>query len=201
MAVVGRGKAEGDGAAADRAGDDCIVPVLPAAAGRAPLPRHLRYRPRVLTGRGPVRPAAWGPAGRLRSAALSTRVSDSARVCEAVLDPHHGTVRVPRGPVCDSRGRAPFCRWPGDVGPQLTWTGAWAADAPRPAVGCSERLWGRPSHCPGRREAGTVAEASCRFLREKVAAWGAAGLKCGVRLSPRRFAAAYQLLPSLWLCI
>ena len=32
------------------AGHDRVVPVLPAAAGRAPLPRPLRYRPRVLTG-------------------------------------------------------------------------------------------------------------------------------------------------------
>lgn len=74
-ASPGRGLAAGDPARrggegrrerarAQAAGHDRVVPVLPAAAGRAPLPRPLRYRPRVLTGGGqtPARLGAvqWG---------------------------------------------------------------------------------------------------------------------------------------------
>lgn len=44
------GEAEAGAGASAAAGHDRVVPVLPAAAGRAPLPRPLRYRPRVPAG-------------------------------------------------------------------------------------------------------------------------------------------------------
>lgn len=44
------------------AGHDRVVPVLPAAAGRAPLPLSHRYRPHVLMGGGWGR-ALWGSPG------------------------------------------------------------------------------------------------------------------------------------------
>lgn len=69
----GRGRAEGGPAGcseerrrARAAGHDRVVLVLPAAAGHAPLPRPLRYRPGVPTDRSPARarlcgaPRAWG---------------------------------------------------------------------------------------------------------------------------------------------
>lgn len=61
---AGRGLRRLRRARAGAGGHDRFLPVLPAAAGRAPLPRPLRYRPRVLTagGRhGSPRRGLWGP--------------------------------------------------------------------------------------------------------------------------------------------
>lgn len=69
------------------------MPVLPAAAGRAPLPRPLRYRPRVLTGGCQAR-ACLGraPRGLGRRAALPalrppSPGSTKPRCWEAALGP------------------------------------------------------------------------------------------------------------------
>lgn len=95
----GRGRTEGDLAgggeegrrALERArervqaaGHDRVVPVLPAAAGRAPFPRPLRYRPCVLTGGCQARACLGGAPrglGRRASRAASRPLSPgSAKV-------------------------------------------------------------------------------------------------------------------------
>ena len=65
------------GRRARAAGHDCVVSVLPAAAGRAPFPRPLRYRPRVLKGGCQAsRPALAGPPRGLGRRALRGRPHD-----------------------------------------------------------------------------------------------------------------------------
>lgn len=135
------------------AGHDRVVPVLPAAAGRAPLPRPLRYRPRVLTGGCQARAHVGGaPRGLGRSVARRASrppfpgQSVGRRPPVPVPDPTRpGPGRRPsRGPLFPPR------LWPGGVRPQLTWEGAGegaGAALPRPR-GCTG-FRGPRSHCPG----------------------------------------------------
>ena len=132
------------------AGHDRVVPVLPAAAGRAPLPRPLRYRPRVLTGGCQAR-ACLGraPRGLGRRAALPalrppSPGSTKPRCWEAALGP---TVLV----LESIKPQA----WPATLvgGPVLTpviwrrratvtWEGGWGRGRSRPLYGLgAQRGW------------------------------------------------------------
>lgn len=130
------------------AGHDSFVPVLPAAAGRAPLPRPRRYWPRVLTGGSQARA---GPAGPRRRAA-----------CRAS---RHLPLAVPRcGEAALAPGASPGLQapqaWPTTLvgGPLLTPValgrssrGAGLGNGPRPPFPArgAERLGRRLRLCPG----------------------------------------------------
>lgn len=98
-------------ALARAAGHDRVVPLLPAATGRAPLPRPLRYRPRVLPGgcRARVRlggaPRSLGGVG---ASGLDPRPPAAPKCAEAAGGPVRGAWTPGRpGLADDPRGPPP----------------------------------------------------------------------------------------------
>lgn len=121
------------------------MPVLPAAAGRAPLPRPLprplRYWPRVLAGGSRARA---GPAGPRRLAASRASRPPSLAVprCGGRPSPQSQSWTLAGGPCSRWLRRAA-------VNPEADWGRAEAAP-PRPRG--AERFWGPPTTAVGARK-------------------------------------------------